>query len=123
MSRSRSICNEVGGQVIFGAPGRLPTVDAATLRHYYRHLAQHLSLPFVAWYPEPTLHEDGECPCTVVELIDPATGLGDEFDGIFCKVRKGEHERKLPLIELELPPDDPNYELVERYWDWFWHSR
>ena len=83
-----------------------------------------LSLPFAVWYPEPTLaEEDGEYPCTVVELIDPASGLGDEFDGIFCKVRKGSYERDLPLLELELPPEDPNFQLVEDYWDWFWHWR
>ena len=59
----------------------------------------------------------------MVALIDPATGVGDAFDGIFCKVHKGKHEVVLPLIELDLPPDDPNYQLVEQYWDWFWHWR
>ncbi len=112
-------------QVALGTNGRrLPTVNAATLRRYYRYLSQNLSLPCPAWYPEPTLlEEDGDYPCTVLELIDPANGPGDEFDGIFCKVRKGTWERSLPLIELELPPDGPNYQLVEDYWDWFWHWR
>jgi hypothetical protein len=73
----------------------------------------------VAWFPKPT-DEDGGYPCTVTELIDPATGLGDKFDGIFCKVRKGQHERNVPLIELELSADDPNCRVAERYWDCFW---
>ena len=99
-------------------------MNAGTLRRYYLHLSQCLSLPFMAWYPERTLSDDEEeYPCIVTELIDPATGLGDDFDGTFCKVRKGKHERNLPLIELELPPSDPNYSLVEHYWDWFWHWR
>ena len=103
---------------------RLPTVDAATLRRYYRYLSQNLSLPFPAWYPEAAFSDaEGEHACTVTELIDPATGLGDEFDGIFCKVVKGKQERLLPLIELQLPPDGPNFHLVEHYWDWFWHWR
>ena len=112
-------------RVALGSRGRrLPTVNADTLRQYYRYLSQKLVLPFAAWYPEPTLaDEDGEYPCLVAELIDPASGLGDEFDGIFCTGRKGTRERDLPLIEFELPPEDPNYELVEQYWDWFWHWR
>ncbi len=76
------------------------------------------------WGPIDTVeNHEYECRCTVVELIDPATGVGDAFDGIFCKVQKGDHEMILPLIELELPPDDPNFQLVEHYWDWFWHWR
>ena len=102
----------------------LPRVDAITLRRYYRYLAQNLALPFAVWYPEPTfVKDDGEYPCSVVELIDPASGPGDVFDGIFCKVRKGACEKDLPLIELELPPEGPNFQLVENYWDWFWHWR
>jgi len=101
---------------------RLPTVDAARLRHCYRYLSHNLSLPRAAWYPDPT-DEDGGYPCTVTELIDPATGLGDKFDGIFCKVRMGKQERVLPLIKLELPPDDPSCRLVQCCWDCFWHWR
>ena len=101
---------------------RSPTVDAAGLRHCYRHLSRILSLPCAAWYPEPT-DENGGHPCTVTELIDPATGLGDKFQGIFCEVRSGKQARKLPLAQLELPLEDPNYRLVQRCWDCFWHWR
>ena len=107
-----------------GIRWRLPKVDEVTLACYYRYLREKLSLPFVAWYPEPTnSREEREYRCTAIELIDPATGMGDAFDGIFCKVRKGKYEVILPLIELELPPESPNYELVENYWYWFWHWR
>ncbi len=110
-------------RMLFGCDGqRSGTVDAARLRHCYRHLAQNFSLPCVAWYPEPT-DENGGYPCTVTELIDPATGLGDKFRGIFCKVRTGKQEISLPLVELELSPDDPNYRLVQCCWDCFWHWR
>ena len=108
----------------FGARHGLPKVDEATLASYYRYLSKQISLPMAAWYPEPTnSREQREYRCTVVELIDPAVGLGALFDGIFCNVRKGRYEMNLPLIELELAPDDPNYELVEQYWFWFWHWR
>ena len=90
----------------------LHTVDLTTLRHCYRYLSQYLSLPYVAWYPEPT-DEEGGYPCTVTKLIDPATGPGNKFDGIFCKVRIGKQESNLPLIELELSLDDPNCQCAE----------
>jgi hypothetical protein len=58
-----------------------------------------------------------------VELIDPASGLGDKFVGIFCKVRKQEQVITLPLVQLEVPRDDTNYRFVECYRDWFWQRR
>ena len=108
----------------FGIKWRLPKVDEVTLARYYDYLCEKLGFPFVARYPEPmNSREEREYRCTAVELIDPTTGVGDAFDGIFCKVRKGKYEIILPLIELELRPEDPNYELVEDYWYWFWHWR
>jgi hypothetical protein len=101
---------------------RLPKVDEATLARYYCYLCKKLSLPFTAWYPG-SMHKDGESACEVAELIDPASGLGDALDGIYCKVHKGKQRLVLPLIELELPPDSPNYHMVESYWYWFWHWR
>jgi hypothetical protein len=47
----------------------------------------------------------------------------DEFDGILCKTRKGKYEINLPLNELEIPQDSPNFQLIEDYWFWFWNWR
>jgi hypothetical protein len=110
--------------VALGVRGHLPKVDEDTLARYYRYLAANVPCPFTAWYPEPAnAREERDCRCTVLELIDPAIGRGDPFDGILCKVRKGGCEVNLPLIELELPPDSPAYHLVEHFWYWFWHWR
>ena len=81
-------------------------------------------MPFIAHYPKPaTSQEEEEFRCTVLELLDPAKHLGDEFDGIFCKTRKGKYEINLPLIELYLPEDIRNFQLIEDYWYWFWNWR
>jgi hypothetical protein len=102
----------------------LPKVDEGTLSRYYKYLVDHLDFPFTAYYPEPTnSYEHDQFRCTALELLDPASRLGDEFDGIFCKVQKGRYEIELPLIELDLPPDSPNFQLVEDYWYWFWNWR
>jgi len=39
----------------------------------------------------------------VLELLDPSKYICDEFDGIFCKTRKGKYEINLPLTELRYP--------------------
>ena len=102
----------------------LPSVDEATLFRYYKYLTARLSFPFAATYPEAkTSLEEMEHRCTVVELLDPAKDICDEFDGIFCKTSKGKYEINLPLIELELPADSPNFQFIEDYWYWFWNWR
>ena len=101
-----------------------PRVDEDTLTRYYAYLSAHLSWPFMAYYPMSKNPEaKAEFRCTAVELLDPSKDIYDEFDGIFCKVRKGKFEVNLPLIELELPEDSPNSQFIEDYWYWFWNWR
>ena len=102
----------------------LPQVNADTLARYHAYLSANMSLPFTAHYPQPmNAHEKTQCHCTVLELLDPSKHLGDEFDGIFCKTRKGKFEVNLPLIELHVPHDSPDFQLIEDYWFWFWNWR
>ena len=113
---------------IFAALGlsgdRLLQVDDENLFRYYKYLSEHLSFPFTAYYPEPrnpceqTLYE-----CRVLELLDPSQYISDEFDGIFCKTRKGTFWVNLPLVELEVPQESPNFQMIEDYWYWFWNWR
>jgi hypothetical protein len=104
--------------------GRLPHVDDQTLSTYCRYLSAHLSLPFTAWYPAPkTSQENSHFRLTVVELLDPREHIGDQFDGIFCKTRKDNFEVNLPLLELQVPHDELNFQLIEDYWFWFWNWR
>jgi hypothetical protein len=101
-----------------------PKVDQDTLARYYTHLSANVSLPFTAYYPQPlNAEERTQFRCTILELLDPTRHLGDEFDGIFCKVRKGKFEVNLPLIELHVPDESPNFQLIEDYGHWFWNWR
>ena len=107
-----------------GSGNPFPRVDEETLARYYEYLSANLSFPFAAYYPEPmTPQEEEEFRCTVLELLDPAKHLGDGFDGIFSKTSKGKYEINLPLIELEVPDDSPNFQFIEDYWYWFWNWR
>jgi hypothetical protein len=102
----------------------IPWVDAESLSRYYKYLSEHLCLPFTAHFPKPaTSQEEEEFRCTVLELLDPAKYLGDGFDGIFCKTRKGKYEVNLPIIDLYLPENIGNSQLIEDYWRWFWNWR
>jgi hypothetical protein len=102
----------------------LSKVDEETLSRYYHYLSANLTLPFAAHFPKPTTSEEQKAfRCTVVSLIDPTKYLGDGFDGIFCKTRKGEYDLNLPLIDLYLPENSKNFQLIEDYWFWFWNCR
>lgn len=101
-----------------------PGVDEETLSRYYKYLSARLTFPFAATYPEPrTALEEAECRCTVIESLDPAQTICDEFDGIRCRIRKGKYGADLPLTELEVPEDSANFQLIEDYWHWFWNWR
>ena len=104
--------------------GDLPTVDERSLARYYTYLSANLTWPFTAYYPQPTsAQEETEFDGTILELLDPTKDIYDEFDGIFCKIRKGGFEVNLPLIELHVSQDSPNFQLIEDYWYWFWNWR
>jgi hypothetical protein len=102
----------------------LPKVNEETLSRYYNYLSARLSFPFAAHYPEPTTSlEEVQYRCTVLELLDLTKDILDDFDGIFCKTRKGKYEINLPLIDLYLPEDSFSFKLIDDYWYWFWNWR
>jgi hypothetical protein len=107
-----------------GETCQLPDVDELSLVRYFAHLSARLTFPFAAHFPRPTnSREETEFRCQVIALVDPRKHLGEGFDGILCKIRKGGYELSLPLIELHLPEDDPNFQIIEDYWFWFWNWR
>jgi hypothetical protein len=102
----------------------LPEVDDEVLFRYYEYLAEHLAFPFAAHYPEPSnQREQAQFRCQVWELLDPSEQLGDIFDGVFCQTRKGEYELNLPLIDLHVAEDSPNFQLLEDFRHWLAHWR
>ena len=104
------------------ALGHLPKVERRWLHCYYEHLAAKLSIPFTAQYT-------GEGGCsrpilvTVVALLDPEEASGHEADGLVCAAHEGSQQRDLPLVDIEVEADHPNYQLLDDYWYWFWNWR
>ena len=107
-----------------GSVGHIPRVGDESVSRYYKYLTEHLRFPFIAHFPKPmNSEEEDEFCCTVLWLLDPAKHLGDGFDGIFCKTRKGTYEITLPLFDLYLPEDSFGFQLIDDYWFWFWNWR
>ncbi len=63
------------------------------------------------------------CFCSPLLLMRIGKDIYDPFDGIFCKTSKGKYEINLPLIELKVPDDNPNFQFIEDYGYWFWNWR
>lgn len=100
----------------------IPRVDEATLFTYFRYLMANLSLPLAASYSRPAdAREQADSRCVLVELIDPRKHDGSAVDGIFGKVRSGDREAIEPLIDLYMPEESSDFQIVDDYWFWFWN--
>ena len=107
-----------------GSVSQIPRVDEESLSRYYEHLREQLCFPFPAHFPKPmNSEEEDEFRCTVLGLLDPQEYMGDGFDGIFSKTKKGKYEINLPLIDLYLPEDSFGFQLIDDYWYRFWNWR
>jgi hypothetical protein len=107
-----------------GSGSQIPRVHEEPLSRYYKYLTEQLCFPFLAHFPNPmNSEEEDEFRCTVLDLLDPEEYMGDGFDGIFSKTKKGKYEINLPLIDLYLPEDSFGFQLIDDYWYWFWNWR
>jgi hypothetical protein len=101
----------------------IPKVNRNTLWRYYSYLSAKLRFPFIAECPEPTAaSEEREFRCVVLSLLSPES-FGDESGGLSCRVRSENCRLNLPLIELVVPQNCRNFQLIEDYWYWLWNWR
>ena len=88
---------------------------------YYRYLASRLTLPCEARYSSDA---DGTIyPVTVTGLIDPQTMPSDNPVGLCCMVYHRNKAEVMPLVDIEVGYDSPNFQLLEDYWFWLWNWR
>ncbi|MGO9111397.1 MAG: hypothetical protein ACLP9L_19395 [Thermoguttaceae bacterium] len=55
-------------------------------------------------------------------LCDPARTLLDSATGILCEVVFRSRVR-LPLALLKVDRQNPNCQMIDDYWYWFWNCR
>jgi hypothetical protein len=102
--------------------GPLPALGQGWLRKYHDYLLAHLSMPFEAQCAADTASFRGPTdPVEVLAILDPLRHPDDV--GLVCQVRRGPQEEQVPLVDLEVDEDHPNYQLLEDYWYWVWNWR
>ena len=94
----------------------LPEVSRKTLLAYYRHLKDHLKLPFRA------RHEGDGSSLTVHRLPDLREYDLDEEEGLLCEARDRERSFDVPLAELD-EAGSGNRKLIGDYGYWFGNYR
>lgn len=116
--------NRIRGVFALANNTPLPRVNRRSLSAYHRHLAAHVSLPFVArCWEEVSPLESVSHIVTVVGFLDPADRRADISAGLRCTVQVDDRTVDLPLAELELANGAANSRLIEDYWYWFWNWR
>jgi hypothetical protein len=99
----------------------LPDVNDATMLKYYQYLSSRLTFPFEAQYSSET--EPVVYPTTVVGLADPRQLAADPFVGLCCIAQIKNKAAVLPLVDIEVAEDSPNFRFIEDFWFWIWNWR
>jgi hypothetical protein len=110
-------------RVVLGVPSgmSLPKVNAVSMLTYYRYLSSRLILPSEARYSSDA---DGTISLvTINSLVDPRTMPSDNRAGLCCTAHHRNKAEILPLVDIEVEPDSPNFQILEDYWFWLWNWR
>ncbi len=92
------------------------------LRDYYAHLARFLSFPFRASHCEEMEPLVLDNSVIATGLCNPARTPLDSTTGILCDV-VFRNAARLPLALLKVDPRNPNCQMIDDYWHWFWNYR
>ena len=96
----------------------LPYDSKATELTYFNYLKNNLVFPFSATFTDPVKNRSQEI--TVIGMCDEFP-INEGF-GVICEVLDGGEKRQMPLSELKLEPENPNYQMVDDYTTWFVNS-
>jgi len=112
----------IRGVFHLGVADPLPLVRQNSLQDYHAHLAAYLSFPFRASHCEEMEPLVLDNSVLATGLCDPARIPLQSAAGIFCEVVFC-HTMRLPLALLRVDPWNPNCQMIEDYWYWFWNCR
>jgi len=88
----------------------------------YDHLISNVSFPFYAEFAMPDPEKGGETITNIEvhNIIDPDTTEDIETYGLICEASDERGNFKVPISEIVIHQDDPNYHLIEDYCIWYW---
>lgn len=112
---------EDGIRMVFGltSDDPLPPINNQTQRRYLAFLKAHLAFPLKAEYAAASvLGSDASEEVTVVGFASKSSI--DPDDGIVCQAQKLRHTFDVPLSNIHVREDDPNFQYVEDYTYWLW---
>ncbi len=100
----------------------LPPVNLRNLEIYHDYVKSKINFPFFGVFTmmdgERTVYIDVEA----VSIMDPdETPDLDQF-GLICEVKYEGQTGKMPMAEIVINQEDPNYDYIEDYCIWFWES-
>ncbi len=93
----------------------LPEDSRDSQRTYFKHLKTRLKFPFSARFNDEVEHRVRNV--TVLGMCD--TFPVDESYGVMCNVVSRDEKAEIPLSELEVAEENPNYQTVDDYAYWF----
>ena len=102
-----------------------PDINGQNLEIIFDHLISTVSFPFKAEFAMPDPDKGGES-ITIIEvynIIDPDTTDDLDAYGLVCEASDERGHFKVPLSEIVIHQDDPNYHLVEDYCIWYWEVK
>ena len=98
----------------------LPHVTDTTLEMYFNYLKTNLVFPF-----EGTYHQEVG-PFSMKEIHVKIAKLSkhyDDFCGLICEAKEGRKKLYIPMAELNVSQNNPNFNLVDDYTNWFWNYK
>lgn len=117
-----SVENRIRRVFHLGAAEPLPLVRRKALWIYHLHLARYLSFPFRADHCEEMEPLVFDRSVLAKGLCDPLRMPLDSTIGVLCDV-EFRNKTRLPLALLRVDPRDPNSQMIDDYWHWFWNCR
>jgi hypothetical protein len=99
----------------------IPQVSQESLLVYRKHLLDSLRFPFEALHAEtaPPVRRLFRC----VAVLGFSETFSHRLQTLLCRVCNDGKEIELPLAELGVREDNPNYQLVEDFTRWYWNWR
>lgn len=102
-----------------------PDINGQNLEIIYDHLLATVSFPFNAEFAMPNPEQGGEIilEIEIDGIQDP--DLTDDIlkHGLICQALNQGEPFKVPLAEIVIKQDDPNYHHIEDYCIWYWEVK
>jgi len=99
-----------------------PDMNHQNLEIIYDHLISTVSFPFYAEFAMPDPQKGGETITNIEvhNIIDPDITYEIDTYGLICEASDERGQFKVPLSEIVIQQEDPNYHLIEDYCIWYW---